>query len=370
MSKDGRFFFAGGGTGGHLYPALAVADRLQTLAPDAHIHFLCSHRAIDAQILNATGYAFTPLPALGLSWRPRQLIRFVRSFAASARLARGPLTQAGRAVVVGVGGFASSPVCWTAHRLGIPIALINVDSVPGKANKLNVRWAWEVFVHFEGTVDFFRRFDAQVRITGCPLRSGFAAPDAGRARTVLGLDPQKFTLLITGASSGCRSINEAVQVLLPWLNAFAHTWQIVHLTGTRNYEEIARAMPAGEISYQPVAYYDQMPDLLAAADLVIGRSGAVSVAEYAAAGVPAICVPYPHHKDRHQYRNADKLIQAGAAIMVDDLPDLTERAEWLWEELEPLLKDSDVRAAMSAACQKIARPDAAQTIARRLLDMV
>jgi UDP-N-acetylglucosamine--N-acetylmuramyl-(pentapeptide) pyrophosphoryl-undecaprenol N-acetylglucosamine transferase len=367
MAVCKRFFFAGGGTGGHIYPGLAVAEKLCELDPTAEIHFLCSERPIDAQILEKTPHAFTALPAQGLSFSLRGLIGFLRSFGASVKIARAQLTES--SVVVGVGGFASSPVCWAAHRLGLPVALINVDIVPGKANKLNVRWAREVFVQFKDCVSFFGRFQAQVRVVGCPLRRAFEKPQAQRARDELQLDPDKKVLLITGASSGCQSINDAIAMLLPKLAAYGDTWQIVHLTGTRNFDEVNQKPKIPNLKSKIVAYYDCMPDLLAAADLLIGRSGAVSVAEYAAAGVPSICIPYPHHKDRHQYRNAGKLVEVGAAIMVDDLPDLQDRAEWLWEELEPLLKDDKARREMSEAGAKLARKDAAQEIAQRLLDM-
>ena len=125
-----------------------------------------------------------------------------------------------------------------------------------------------------------------------------------------------------------------------------------------------------KIAYKAINYYEHMPDLLYCAQLLIGRSGAVSVAEYAAAGVPSICIPYPHHKDRHQYLNAEKLVSAGAAVMVDDLRDLNERTAWLWEELEPLLGYEQRRMDMSKACDKIAKKDAASEIARRLLEML
>ncbi|MBN1360055.1 MAG: hypothetical protein JW993_05665, partial [Sedimentisphaerales bacterium] len=116
-------------------------------------------------------------------------------------------------------------------------------------------------------------------------------------------------------------------------------------------------------------YYDGMADLLAAADLVIGRSGAVSVAEYAAAGVPSICLPYPYHKDRHQYLNAGKLVDAGAAVIVDDVADPQDRADRLWEKLEGLMADNERRDRMAQACRQVARPHAASNIAQRLLEM-
>ena len=360
--------FAGGGTGGHLYPALAVAEQLVAMDASIDIQFLCSDRPIDEAILTKTPYTYTPLSAQGLGIRPASLIRFVRTFRESAKVARTKIEDVVNPVIVGVGGFASSPVCWTAHRLGLPIALINMDSVPGKANKLNARWASAVYVQFEETAQAFSRHK-KVLTFGCPLRQGFSNPKPSRAMSELGLDPNRQILLITGASSGCKSINDALARILPHVEAYAETWQVVHLTGHRNYAEVSDTVSSGRLSYHVLAYYEQMADLLNAADLIIGRSGAVSVAEYAASGVPSICMPYPHHKDKHQYINAGKLVEAGAAIMVDDLPDLNDRSEWLWEELEPLLKDEDTRLAMAKACKQVTRPDAAKNIAEHLLQL-
>jgi UDP-N-acetylglucosamine--N-acetylmuramyl-(pentapeptide) pyrophosphoryl-undecaprenol N-acetylglucosamine transferase len=183
----------------------------------------------------------------------------------------------------------------------------------------------------------------------------------------LGLDKRKKILLVTGASSGAANINDAVCSILEKLDAFVGDWQVVHLTGQTHFENVKARYEWAKISRKILAYYDDMPDLLAAADLLIGRSGAVSVAEYAVAGVPSICMPYPYHKDRHQYLNAGKLVEAGAAVIVDDLPDSNERAEWLWEELEGLMKDEKKRREMMENCAQVAKPDAASRIAQRLL---
>lgn len=364
--------FAGGGTGGHLYPALAVAERLSEIAPETTIHFFCSERPIDGQILSKASFAFTPLPAQGLTLRPHELLKgvqFFKTFRSSYRQVRAFLGDAKQPVVVGVGGFVAGPVCYAAHRARTPLALINVDCVPGKVNKLARRWAHEVFTQFDDTTDIFSGYRAQVRVVGCPIRQAFDEPDPQRARDELKLDPRKKVLLVTGASSGCRSINEALQALLPKFDPFAESWQIVHVTGSAHFEAVKAAYHPTKIAYKAINYYEHMPDLLSCAQLLIGRSGAVSVAEYAAAGVPSICIPYPHHRDRHQYLNAEKLVCAGAAIMVDDLPDLNERTAWLWEELEALLSDERRRMDMSKACDKIAKKDAAAEIARRLLEM-
>jgi UDP-N-acetylglucosamine--N-acetylmuramyl-(pentapeptide) pyrophosphoryl-undecaprenol N-acetylglucosamine transferase len=363
------FFFAGGGTGGHIYPALAVVEQILQRQPDADIHFLHSTRPVDEHILGQTAFKRTPLPATGLYAHPLKFIRFVMTFRQSYYLARELIAASPNAVVIGAGGFVAAPACLAGRKLGVPVALVNVDLVPGRANKLSARWADEIFVQFEESQDHFRRSRARINVVGCPLRSGFAHPDPARAIQELGLDPDKKVLLITGASSGSTRINEAVCRLLPQLAEFADSWQIVHLTGLENYETVSNEYKGAAIAHKVVNYYERMPDLFAATDLLIGRSGAVSVAEYAAAGVPSICMPYPHHKDMHQYLNAGKLVEVGAAIIVDDVPDLQDRTEWLWEELEPLMKDDVARQEMSQACQQVAKPNAAADIASRLLEL-
>ncbi len=366
---DKCFFFAGGGTGGHIYPALAVAEQIAKIEPTARIHFFCSERPVDKHILGATHFDYRPLPARGFSVRPKGFAEFYKSFRRSYSTAKEAIGESCNTVVVGAGGFVSAPVCWAAHKCRVPIALINVDIVPGRANRLIARWANEVFVQFQDTAAYFAGKGKKVSVVGCPLRSGFANPRPNEAIKQLGLDQSKKILLVTGASSGSQNINSAFCSLLGKLEAFADQWQIVHMTGQNNYDEVESCYSNARIAHKVLDYFDDMPDLLAAANLVIGRSGAVSVAEYAVAAVPSICIPYPYHKDRHQYLNAGKLVEVGAAVIVDDLPDEKERCEWLWEELERLLKDEKARQVMAEGCKIVANAHAAQAIANSLVSM-
>jgi len=366
---DRSFFFAGGGTGGHIYPAVAVAQQIIDIAPSSKIHFLCSERSIDKHIIEKAGFEYTALPAVGFSMRPGEFIDFGKSMLRSYRVAKNKIHKDWNIVVIGAGGFVSTPVCLAGHRQKVPVALLNVDIVPGRANKINARWADEIFVQFKETAEYFARRKKKVSVVGCPIRSGFRNPQPDRAIEQLALDRNKKILLITGASSGSENINKAICSLLEKLEAFAEDWQIVHLTGHNNYEKVYNQYRDAKISYKVISYFDDMPDLLAAADLVIGRSGAVSVAEYAAAAVPSICMPYPYHKDRHQYLNAGKLVEVGAAVIVDDLPDEKDRSEWLWEELEKLMRDRKIRQAMVDGCKMVADPDADRKIAEQLLKM-
>lgn len=191
------FFFAGGGTGGHIYPALAVAERLVELESKVNIHFFCSSRRIDERILAKTGFSFTKLPARGLSFNPVECTRFWVSMVKSYRIAKKTILQSDNPLIVGVGGFVAAPVCLAAHRLKVPVKLLNVDIVPGRANKVIARWADEIFVQFEDTAQYFGKNGSKINVVGCPIRKAFDNPSPYKAKKQLGLDENKKTLLIT-----------------------------------------------------------------------------------------------------------------------------------------------------------------------------
>lgn len=367
MSRK-RIIFAGGGTGGHIYPGIAVAQKILQIDKDADVKFYCSRLGIDSQILDKAGLNYKPLPAEGFKFTVKGLFDFYRGFRKSERIVREDLENAGKAVIVGTGGFASAPVCRAGYKKGLPVVMINTDSIPGKANKLSARYADKIFVQFADSRRYFKK-SKKVEVTGCPLREEFENPDVDRVRERLGLYRNRKTLLVTGASSGAMNINRAFCGLLGELRKYADKWQLVHLSGKADYINVKSRYKALEINHCVLDYFEDMAGLLAAADLVIGRSGAVSVAEFAASGTPAICMPYPYHKDRHQYFNAEKLVEAGAAVIVDDLPDEKQRREWLWEELSELLEDDTKLAEMSENYKKIMLPNPARTIAEKILSL-
>ena len=361
-----HYFFAGGGTGGHIYPALAVAEQV-TKQNNAHsMLFFCSSREIDARILSKSGYEFLPLSAVGLSLHPVRLMQFCLQLVKSYHFVKHVLMPYRRsAVVIGTGGFVSAPVVFAAKALKIPVYLINVDTVPGKANRLLARYAKKVFVQFEQSVAFFPNRDVQV--TGCPLRADFQNPDRHKVFSDLVLGVDKKVMLVTGASSGAANINDAMLSILPELAGFSSDWQVVHLTGVLHIDEVQQAVKGLGISYHAVDYYDDMPSLLAAADVVVGRAGAVSIAEFAAAGVPAVCLPYPYHKDNHQRKNAQILVNAGAAVIVDDTIDSpAQTASDLQAVLTDLMSNESKRTAMAAAARDIGTTTAAKKIVEML----
>jgi len=370
-TENRRLFFAGGGTGGHLYPAMAVAALIQKQKPETEITFFCSRREIDAKILGPSGFDFLPLPAEGFSISPTQCIRFLAQFVKSYYFSKQILSsQCDQEVVMGAGGFVSAPVILAARSLGIPVCLLNVDSVPGKANRLLGRLAKIIFVQFEQTKSYFAKAPGKVIVSGCPLREEFqtAKPDAVAA--MYGLDREKKILLITGASSGSLSINRAFLEILPDLERFSDQWQIVHLTGTAHFETVRRSAVKSAIRYVPVEYCHEMPALLNAADLVVGRAGAVSMAEYAAAGAPAICLPYPYHKDRHQFLNAQPMAEAGAAVIVEDqVKNPKKTAAVLLQVLSEIMENTERLSSMKKAAAAQSHLNAASVVANALMNL-
>lgn len=364
-----HFYFAGGGTGGHIYPAIAVAQELLRAGPACKITFFCSDRPIDARILAGTGFCFIPLPVRSFSKNLYEMFLFLKSFSAAKKIVKQTIL-AGRtekSVLFSIGGFVSAPAVFAAKDLKIPVAVLNIDATPGKANKLLARYAKDIFVQFEKTGRGFGSNRRKVTVTGCPLRSAFFNPDRNAVVTALNLSPKKKVLLVTGASGGAANINNVIGYLLDRLEAFSADWQIVHLAGIIHFDAVRIFYRQAKINHKVLDYFDDMPNLLAAAELVVGRAGAMSVAEFAASQTPAICLPYPYHADRHQKLNAQYLVQAGCGVIVDDLCDTEKTAGLLWPVLCELMSSDEKLQQMRQNCDKFSCPDAAARIAKRLL---
>jgi UDP-N-acetylglucosamine--N-acetylmuramyl-(pentapeptide) pyrophosphoryl-undecaprenol N-acetylglucosamine transferase len=363
------FYFAGGGTGGHIYPAIAVVQELLRAEPACKVTFFCSQRPMDARILAGTGFRFIPLPVRSFSKNPYEAFLFLKSLSAAKKIVKQTMLadKTEKSALFSVGGFVSAPAVFAAKDLKIPVAMLNIDAVGGKANKLLACYAKDIFVQFEKTCRSFGANHRKITVTGCPLRSAFFNPDKNAAITTLGLSPKKNVLLITGASGGAANINNVTGYLLDRLQDFSADWQIVHLAGIVHFDAVRTFYKQAKILHKVLDYFDDMPNLLAAAKLVIGRAGAMSVAEFAASQTPAICLPYPYHADRHQKLNAQYLVQAGCGVIVDDLCDTEKTAKLLWPVLCELMSSDEKLRQMKQNCGKIVRPDAAVRIAQKLL---
>jgi UDP-N-acetylglucosamine--N-acetylmuramyl-(pentapeptide) pyrophosphoryl-undecaprenol N-acetylglucosamine transferase len=244
--------------------------------------------------------------------------------------------------------------------------MLNIDLVPGKANKLLSRFADRICLQWPESARYFGGPRGRLTVTGCPIRSQIIHDDRAAARAHFRLSQRRKTLLITGASQGAQSINVAVLALLDRLDALADSWQVVHIAGSLDSDRVSMAYAGRQITNVVVDFADRMGWLYAASDLVIGRAGASSLAEFAATGLPAVLMPYPYHGDHHQRLNAGMLTRRGAAVIVDDAIDPAANAPRLWAALEPLMKDPGRLAAMSAAASAAGTRDAADRIAEHL----
>lgn len=368
----GTILFAGGGTGGHLFPSIAVAERLAAIAPRLSAHFACSNRALDLQILSDAGVQYTPLsvqPLPAVS-RPWDAPGFLKSYFQSRAMAETLIANHGVEVVVAMGGFVSGPVVGAARRRGVPTVLVNLDAVPGKANRLLSGRCDRVFTVYESAA-----LPERAEMLALPLRKQCLAPapgDAAECRRRLELDPAMPVLLVTGASQGAESINKMMIELAKRaaMQGVLRPWSIVHLAGQEREEAVSRAYKAAGLTAKVMAFTNEMGLCWGAAELAISRAGANSVAEAAANGVPTIFMPYPYHKDEHQRLNAQPLVEAGAAVMWDDHKDGTVNANRHTQGMVGLLQDTQRRQKMRAKLRELSGGDGAQRLAETIVQMV
>lgn len=377
--------FCGGGTGGHLYPALAIADALARRVPGARFLFFGTERPLDRRIINRPDCELIEqqIPPLRLApWRwPGMLSGLHRTHL----LCRSRLERDRPAVVIGTGGLGSLAGVREAFRAGIPTVLLNPDAVAGRANRHLAGMADLTIVQWEETLAHFkRRFSrsgasgvarrmprqfSSVQVCGCAIRPEFTRAERSVGMAHFGLDPDRRTLLVTGASQGARTINQAVLANLDVIES-ARTWQILHLTGELDYDAVRRAYEGSSVRASVVSFTDRMADALAAADLVLSRAGASTLAEITALGKPSILMPYPFHRDMHQLANARCLARVLAARIVNDAANVAINGPALGEALRTLLFDDEKRASMADAARRLGRGGATDDIADEIVALM
>ncbi|MDP6479251.1 MAG: UDP-N-acetylglucosamine--N-acetylmuramyl-(pentapeptide) pyrophosphoryl-undecaprenol N-acetylglucosamine transferase [Phycisphaerales bacterium] len=357
--------FAGGGSGGHISPALAIAEAIETIDNDATLLFACSDRDIDRDMLNESGRAAISLPARPPSLRPNHLLRFFRGFRASRRIVRLLIEQHHIDVTILLGGYVAAPAAAASRSAGVPSMMVNLDRVPGRAN----RWMRPSASLVVSAVQTVRPFAESV--TGMPIRRAAMPPaDAAECRRMLGLDSDRPTLIITGASQGAGTINTLMPPLAAAHRDLLAPWQILHLTGSAASARAGEQWKRVGIEATVLGFRHDMGVVWGSGDLVISRAGACSVAEIEYAGLPAIYLPYPHHRDQHQRHNAEPAAAAGAAIIVEDDTDPTATADRLIERARDLLGRSEHLKAMQQAAAVRSGKNAAGDLARRGLSLI
>jgi UDP-N-acetylglucosamine--N-acetylmuramyl-(pentapeptide) pyrophosphoryl-undecaprenol N-acetylglucosamine transferase len=356
-----HYVFAGGGTGGHLFPGLAVAHALRRLEPDARITFFTTTRSLDLQLLAPTDYEQIEQPVQPFTLHPLRLAGFWRGWRQSVQMAKRFLRERGVKAVLGLGGYAAGPAVVAAKKLGLRTAILNPDAIPGRANRHLARHTDLVVLQWDVSRRYFPPA-TNAQVLGCPIRADFTAADAAAGRKQFGLDANRPVLLVTGASQGARTVNQTLARVWPVFQRAHPEWQLLHLSGPADEAEMRAAYAAAGAPAQVVSFTHEMWLALAAAELVISRAGASTLAELSVLGKPAILLPYPYHRDRHQHANARVLVDAGAAILIDD--------RCVAEQNEPdvlaalgELADPARRGRMATAAAALGRPAAAGDVA-------
>jgi len=345
-----RAILAGGGTGGHVIPAIAIAQELQKRY-GSEVLFVGTELGLEKRLVPAAGFPlrFVKVGALNrvsLTTRLKTFLDLPRAIFAAG----GMLNEFQPDVVIGVGGYASGPAMISAIRKRIPSIAFEPNLVPGFTNRMVARFVSAAAVHFERTAEYFRN----AVVTGVPVRPAFFQ-----------IPPKHYvqaspTLLVFGGSQGARAINQAMIRALPELMKRMPGLHVIHQTGGRDYNDVQAGYVRADVAAEVHKFIDDMPAFFGRADLVLCRSGASTVAEIAAAGKPAVFVPFPLAADDHQRRNAEAMEQAQAAVVLEE----TRLDEvWLVDTISALLEDPARLARMSDAARAMSHPNAAKEIA-------
>ncbi|GGS86123.1 undecaprenyldiphospho-muramoylpentapeptide beta-N-acetylglucosaminyltransferase [Nonomuraea spiralis] len=355
-----RVVLAGGGTAGHIEPALALADALRHLDRSVGITCVGTERGLETRLVPARGYELELVPAVPL---PRaitpSLLTVPGRLAGAINAVSGVLDRVGADILVGFGGYVATPAYLAAKRKGLPIVVHEANPRPGLANRLGARLTDHVFTGFPDAAL------PKAEFIGTPLRRGIVTLDrlstGDKARSWFGLENDRPTLLVFGGSQGARSINEAALAAAPVLRRAGI--QVLHVIGPNN--TVEHEPPPGDPQYVLLPYVDRMDLAYAAADVALCRSGALTCAELTAVGLPAAYVPLPHGNGE-QTVNAERVVRGGGGLMVDDAglsPD------WIIQNVLPILRDPERVVVMSEAASRLGRKDADIMLARKVLEI-
>jgi UDP-N-acetylglucosamine--N-acetylmuramyl-(pentapeptide) pyrophosphoryl-undecaprenol N-acetylglucosamine transferase len=348
-----------GGTGGHLFPGLAVGEALTRRG--AAVTLLISPKEVDQiGVRSAPGMEVVTLPAV--AFERRQSFRFVRRYWQSYRVSRQRFRDHPPGVVLGMGGFTSAPPIFAARRCRSLTFIHESNSVPGRANRWLAPWVHGAFVGFPAAVR--RLWNRTVMLIGTPVRPQFRPADPVACRLALGLEPSRPVLLVMGGSQGATGINQLVRQALPLICGQLTGLQFVHLTGPHDLEEVRSAYAAQGARAVVRPFMTEMELAMGAATAAISRAGASSLAELAALELPALLIPYPWAADNHQFFNALEFVQSGAARM---LGQKSATASSVLHPVAELVRETQVRESMKTALRRWHKPEVADEIAARLL---
>jgi UDP-N-acetylglucosamine--N-acetylmuramyl-(pentapeptide) pyrophosphoryl-undecaprenol N-acetylglucosamine transferase len=365
MEKEYRIIISGGGTGGHIFPALAIADAIRAKHPEAKILFVGANNRMEMQRVPDAGYEIKGLPIAGFD-RKNLLKNFkvLWLILKSQRMAKKIIKEFAPQAAVGVGGYASGPTLKMAAKMNVPTLIQEQNSYAGVTNKILAKRAKMICVAYEGMDRFFPH--EKIKLTGNPVRKNLLDMRSNHkeALKAMNLDENKKCVLIVGGSLGARSINEGVMANIELIRANSDV-QFVWQTGKLYFEEMKkRVSEAGKPENLVVTdFVSNMADALSAADLVVSRAGAGSISEFALLGKAVILVPSPNVSEDHQTKNAMALVNKGAAIYVADSK---VKEELITKALETV-NNASVIASLEQNIEKMGKPNAASEIADEVL---
>lgn len=354
------FLFAGGGTGGHLFPGLSVAEALRARDPKVRIQFVGSERSLERALVIQHGYDHRTLPSEPLTQLWRKPWSFLWRNWRAYGMAREWLQQDRPAAVIGLGGFASAPIVMAAYRLGIPALLLEQNAIPGRSTRWLSRCARVVCLSYPQSVAYFNR-RIETRLTGNPIRAEIAAL-ARVERTEL----EPPTLLILGGSQGAQALNAAIIEMWKSQPHLFAGWNVVHQTGVAQCAAVQQEYQALKRPADVAPFFYDMDQRYQSANLIISRAGATTLAELACTGIPAILVPYPSAADNHQWYNAQAFEEAGAARTCLQKATAAETAVELMKQLTGVADNLQRRAEMSEAMRSLAQPAATENVIEAL----
>ena len=372
-----RVLMTGGGTGGHVYPALAIADIIKSHIPDADIAFVGTEKGIENRLVSREGYKIYHVPIQGVrrSLSPEN-IKTAYLVMTSPSKARKIIEEFSPDVVIGTGGYVCWPLLWAATSMGIPSVVHESNASPGLAVKTLQKKLDLILTNFEETGAQIKSRNPVVNV-GNPLRSSCENIDKDTAREKLGIDKEKFLLLSFGGSIGAKGINLSALNIMKNFSSKKLDVIHYHASGSRFYEDFSKSL--SELGLDKCKnivvsdYIYDMPKLMSAADVVVCRAGAMTLSEVSSAGKAAVLIPSPHVTDDHQYKNAKVMSDRGAAILVREEKEVNEHSvscRLAREAVDTLYSDKKYRKEIGDAARSFARPDTAERIYKEIIKII
>lgn len=365
-----RVIFAAGATGGHIYPALAVADELKKMFPDMEALFVTSKRDISTEIIESNGYEVRNIDIKGINRKnPLKNFSVLKSVAVATKQIKTILAEFKPDFVFGTGGNVCGTVVRVAHKKGIPTFLQEQNALPGLSNKLAQKYVNKIFIAFEESREHFKDKEKLV-VSGNPVRKAILSAVNENYREKLMVNPENKAVLIFGGSQGADNINNLSAEYLISIKDRKDI-EVFFITGHRMFDQIIKILDESGVSryehFHVMEYAEEMHELYSVADIIIARSGALSVSEISVMGKPSILIPSPNVSGNHQYYNAKSLADQGAAIIIEES---ALNAMVLESEIENLLSNKEKLREMSEASNRIGHSDASEIITKNIIELI